>query len=31
MGVVFALLRERTGSLWPGLLVHVVTNLPSAI
>ena len=31
MGVVFALLRERTGSLWPGLLVHVATNLPSAI
>jgi len=31
MGVVFALLRERTGSLWPGLLVHVVINLPSAI
>jgi len=31
MGVVFALLRERTGSLWPGLLVHVATNLPSVI
>ena len=31
MGVVLALLRERTGSLWPGLLVHVATNLPSAI
>jgi membrane protease YdiL (CAAX protease family) len=31
MGVVFALLRERTGSLWPGLLLHLATNLPSAI
>lgn len=31
MGIVFALLRERTGSLWPGLLVHVATNLPSTI
>ena len=31
MGVVFALLRERTGSLWPGFLLHVATNLPSAI
>ena len=31
MGVVFALLRERTGSIWPGLLVHVATNLPSVI
>ena len=31
MGVVFALLRERTGSLWPGLLVHFATNLPSVI
>ncbi len=31
MGIVFALLRERTGSVWPGLWVHIATNLPSAI
>lgn len=31
MGVVFALLRERTGSLWPGLWVHIATNLPSVL
>jgi len=31
MGIVFALLRERTGSIWPGLLTHIATNLPSAI
>ena len=31
MGIVLAFLRERTGSLWPGLLVHIATNLPSAI
>ena len=31
MGIVFALLRKRTGSLWPGLLVHVATNMLSAI
>jgi membrane protease YdiL (CAAX protease family) len=30
MGFVFATLRERTGSLLPGLLVHIATNLPSA-
>ena len=29
MGIVLALLRERTGSLWPGLLVHVATNFPA--
>lgn len=28
MGLVFAQLRERSGSLWPGLLLHVTTNLP---
>ncbi len=31
MGFVFAMLRERTGSLWPALLLHVVTNLPAAV
>ena len=31
MGIVFALLRERTGSLWPSFLLHVATNLSSAI
>lgn len=31
MGIVFALLRERTGSVWPGLLVHIATNLPATI
>jgi membrane protease YdiL (CAAX protease family) len=31
MGIVFALLRERTGSLWPGLFVHIATNLPATI
>ena len=31
MGVVFAVLRERTRSLWPGFLVHVVTNLPATL
>ncbi len=29
MGIVLALLRERTGSLWPGFLVHVATNFPA--
>jgi membrane protease YdiL (CAAX protease family) len=28
MGLVFAQLRERSGSLWPALLLHVATNLP---
>ncbi len=28
MGLVFAQLRERSGSLWPALLLHVTTNLP---
>jgi membrane protease YdiL (CAAX protease family) len=30
MGVVFAFVRERTGSIWPGFFVHVATKLPSA-
>ena len=29
MGIVFAILRERTRSIWPGFLVHVATNLPA--
>lgn len=28
MGLVFAQLRERSGSLWPALLLHAATNLP---
>ena len=30
MGIVFATLRERTGSLWPGVALHILTNLPFA-
>jgi membrane protease YdiL (CAAX protease family) len=30
MGFVFATLRHWSGSLWPGLVVHVLTNLPHA-
>lgn len=30
MGLVFAQLRERSGSLWPALLLHVATNIPAA-
>jgi membrane protease YdiL (CAAX protease family) len=30
MGFVFALLRERTGSILPGWLLHVATNVPAA-
>jgi len=30
MGVVFGRLRQDSGSLWPGLAVHVVTNLTGA-
>ncbi len=30
MGFVFALVRERTGSILPGWLLHVTTNLPAA-
>lgn len=29
MGLVFGWLREKTGSLWPGWLLHVATNLPA--
>jgi membrane protease YdiL (CAAX protease family) len=28
MRLVFAQLRERSGSLWPALVLHVATNLP---
>src|SRR5262245_11801602 len=28
MGLVFAVLRAESDSLWPGLLVHFLTNLP---
>ena len=31
MGIVFAMLRERTRSIWPGFLVHVATNLPATL
>lgn len=31
MGIVFATLRERTGSLRPSLALHFLTNLPFAI
>lgn len=30
MGLVFATLRAWSGSLWPGLALHVLTNLPHA-
>ena len=30
MGLVFGRLRSETGSLWPGVVVHVLTNLPGA-
>jgi membrane protease YdiL (CAAX protease family) len=30
MGIVFGRLREQSGSLWPGLAVHILTNLPGA-
>ena len=30
MGLVFARVRMLTGSIWPGLLLHVLTNLPHA-
>lgn len=26
MGVVFGLLREKTGSIWPPIVVHLITN-----
>jgi membrane protease YdiL (CAAX protease family) len=31
MGLVMAWLRERTGSIWPGWLLHVATNLPAVL
>jgi membrane protease YdiL (CAAX protease family) len=31
MGLVFGRLRQESGSLWPGLAVHVLTNLPGAV
>jgi len=30
MGIVFARLRQDSGSVWPGWVVHVLTNLPGA-
>jgi membrane protease YdiL (CAAX protease family) len=30
MGFVFATLRAWSGSLWPGLVLHILTNLPHA-
>ncbi len=30
MGIVFATLRHWSGSLWPGFVLHVLTNLPHA-
>ncbi len=29
MGIVFALLRQRSGSIWPSALLHFATNLPA--
>lgn len=31
MGIILALLRIRTGSLWPPLGLHIATNLPAVI
>ncbi len=31
MGIVFGLLRVESQSLWPGWLLHLLTNLPGAI
>lgn len=31
MGIVLALLRQRSGSIWPGALLHFATNLPATI
>lgn len=31
MGLVFGRLRQLSGSLWPGLSVHVLTNLPGLL
>jgi membrane protease YdiL (CAAX protease family) len=30
MGLIFGTLRSWSGSLWPGLVLHVLTNLPHA-
>lgn len=30
MGLVFGSLRSLSGSIWPGFVVHVLTNLPGA-
>jgi membrane protease YdiL (CAAX protease family) len=30
LGLAFAALRQRSGSLWPGLGLHVLVNLPGA-
>jgi len=30
MGLVFGRLRQESGSLWPGLIVHILTNLTGA-
>jgi membrane protease YdiL (CAAX protease family) len=30
MGLVFAVLRRRSQSIWPGFVLHVLTNLPGA-
>lgn len=31
MGLVFARIRQQSQSLWPGFLVHVLTNLPGLL
>lgn len=31
MGLVFGEIRRRSQSLWPGLLVHIATNLPGLL
>jgi membrane protease YdiL (CAAX protease family) len=31
MGLVFGEIRRRSESLWPGLLVHIATNLPGLL
>jgi hypothetical protein len=30
LALVFAELRRRSGSLWPGLALHILINLPGA-
>lgn len=29
LGLVLASIRERTGSIWPGCVLHIVTNIPA--